>query len=185
MTFQDVFITLESYGVFEIVLPFLLIFSLVFAVLSKIKILGDKNNINSIVALAISMLAIRNFAFTEFLNRFLPNTAMILIVILVFLLLLTMLTGKSELDDFAGYASLFVVLIALVWAVSSDYLGSYGYYGFNDLWYNLDSTTISWIAFIAGVVIVIAISGGFSSAQGGLKIEDIGKSFNRLFRGKP
>ena len=167
---------------FEIVLPFLLIFAIVFAVLSKVQILGNKNNINSIVALAIAMLAIRNFVFTEFLNRFLPNTAMIIIIILVFLLLFAMLTGKSQLNDFAGYVALVVVLIALVWAVSSDYLG---YGGFENIWYNLDSTTISWIAFLAGVVIIIAISGGFSQGQGGLKIEDIGKSFSRLFKGKP
>lgn len=181
MTFQDVFITLESYGVFEIVLPFLLIFSLVFAVLSKIKILGDKKNINSIVALAISMLAIRNFAFTEFLNRFLPNTAMILIVILVFLLIFSMLTGKAQLDKLLGYLGLFFALVALLWAVSADYLG---YGGFDNIWYNLDSTTISWIAFIAGIVIVIAISGGLSTGDTKFSLKNVGDSFNELFKGK-
>ena len=106
---------------------------------------------------------------------------MILIVILVFLLIFSMLTGKAQLDKLLGYLGLFFALVALLWAVSADYLG---YGGFDNIWYNLDSTTISWIAFIAGIVIVIAISGGLSTGDTKFSLKNVGDSFNELFKGK-
>ena len=48
---------LESWGLTDVLLPFLLIFTLVFAVLQKTEILGDdKKNFNVIIALVLGLL---------------------------------------------------------------------------------------------------------------------------------
>ena len=70
------------------VLPFLLIFVLVFAILQKSKILGDgKTQIDSLVALAIGLLLIITPTPREFIVDFIPWVAVGVAVILVFLLL--------------------------------------------------------------------------------------------------
>ena len=55
----DIFSQLEGLGVYEYLLPFLLIFSITFAILEKVKILGeDKKNINIIVSVILVSIAI-------------------------------------------------------------------------------------------------------------------------------
>ena len=54
----DFFRLLESYGFTDALLPFLLIFTIVFAVLQKTNILGkDKKNFNVILALVLALTA--------------------------------------------------------------------------------------------------------------------------------
>ena len=53
----------QDFGLFDIVLPFLLIFAVVFAILEKTMILGSedgkpKRNINSIVSFVIALLVV-------------------------------------------------------------------------------------------------------------------------------
>ena len=51
--------TLESWGLTDVMLPFLLMFTLMFAILQKTKILGDdKKNFNTVVALVMSLLIV-------------------------------------------------------------------------------------------------------------------------------
>ena len=50
----------ENFGLFDVALPFLLIFTLFFAILEKISLFGkDKTNINVIVSLVIAFFVIR------------------------------------------------------------------------------------------------------------------------------
>ena len=44
---------LETMGVFEYVLPFLMIFALVYAILNKAKFLGNNNAVNVVLSLAV------------------------------------------------------------------------------------------------------------------------------------
>ena len=106
MSLYDIITSFESVGVFDIAMPFILVFTLIFGVLEKINLFGvNKKNINLVVALAISFLAIRNVFFIEMLNRFLPNIAMFLIIILMFLLLLG--TFGGALTGFQNVAAIF------------------------------------------------------------------------------
>ena len=83
MSLYEIVTTFESIGVFDIALPFLLVFTITFGILQKIKLFGtNKKNIDLIVSLVLAFLAIRNLFFIDMLNRFLPNVAMLLIIIL-------------------------------------------------------------------------------------------------------
>jgi len=192
MGFQDLLYSLESYGIFDVVLPFLLVFTLVFASLNKVQLLGGKKNIDSIVALAISLLAVRNVYFIEFLNRFLPNTAMFLVIILIGLLIFSMLTKRTELVGAAGFVAVLITLVFLIWAVTVDYLGGGGsgasYFGYGggglyDLWSYMDEQTRYMIAAIAGIVVVIALAGGFGGDDTKSFFEKLGEGFDKTFKG--
>ena len=79
----------------EYILPFVLIFTLVFAILEKTKVLGDgKKQINAIVA-AISGLILLGFeTFRDVITGIVPYAVVAMIVIFVFLLLYGFLGGK-------------------------------------------------------------------------------------------
>ena len=50
---------LDGWGLTDVMLPFLLIFTLVFAIMQKTKILGeDKKNFNVIIALVMALLVV-------------------------------------------------------------------------------------------------------------------------------
>ena len=64
MSLYDIVSSLESIGAFDIALPFVLIFTISFAVLQKIQLFGSgKKNIDMIVSLVLAFLAIRNIFF--------------------------------------------------------------------------------------------------------------------------
>ena len=78
----------------ETVLPFLLVFVVVFAILQKSKILGsDKKQIDSLVALVIGLLVIGLPTSREFIVSFMPWLAVGLAVMLVFFILYGFVAG--------------------------------------------------------------------------------------------
>lgn len=124
--FRDIIAYLQEMGVYEIFLPFLLIFAIVFAILEKTSILGkEKTNINAIVSLVIGLLLIVQKGIVETINTFLPRVSLIMVVILMFLLLVSMVAGK----EFKGLQNTFLtiviigIIISLYFALSpSDWL---------------------------------------------------------------
>lgn len=155
MALYDFISSLESIGIFDVALPFILIFTIAFAVLQKIQLFGaNKKNIDLIVSLVLAFIAIRNVYLIGLINTFLPNIAMFLIIILMFLLLLGTFGGSiSGFSGFmAGVAAIFS-FVAVIIALSSD-LG-YGFilpYYFYDFF---DYQTKAILLFIFGLVVVI------------------------------
>ena len=59
MTITDVLNSWNDIGVFSYVIPFLLIFAVVYAILQKSGVLGDNKTIDAIVAAAIGLLSLQ------------------------------------------------------------------------------------------------------------------------------
>ena len=95
--------------VVETILPFLLIFTIVFAILEKSKILGDgKRQIDAIVALAIGLLFIAFGSATDIVVRMIPflygdNTGLLIngffIIVVVVAIIAVVVGGKEKKDD--------------------------------------------------------------------------------------
>ena len=163
MAIYDIFSTLETLGAFDIVLPFLLIFTISFSVMDKINLFGTgKKNVSLIVALVLAFFSVRNIFLTSLLQRFLPNVAMFLVIILMFLLMIGTFTGQTPgFGGWGGAIAIIFSLIAIIMALSSDFLGQFGY-EFNlppfiaDLFY--DYQTRAMVLLIGGAIIVIALA---------------------------
>ncbi len=83
----------------EYVLPFLLVFTLVFAVLDKTKLLGEgKKQINAIISLVIGIILIRFPYPRDIIVKIIPFLAVVLVILFVFMLLYGFLAGKKEGD---------------------------------------------------------------------------------------
>ena len=80
--FSGVISFFDKIGVYDIILPFLLVFTIVFAILEKTKILGTekigdrevtKKNLNSMVAFVMAFLVIASARLVAVINEVMAN----------------------------------------------------------------------------------------------------------------
>jgi len=88
---------LKDFGFFDVILPFLLVFAVVFGILEKTKIFGtekigdveySKKNIDAIVAFVIAMFVVAATKIVDTMQLALPRVALLLVVSLSFLLMI-------------------------------------------------------------------------------------------------
>jgi hypothetical protein len=99
---------LDRLGVYEVLLPFILIFTLVFAILEKTKIFGTmeyegktmaKKNLNSMFAFVVSFLVVASTRIVAAVNEAMANMTVLLLLGFSFLLLAGVFhTGEDEFE---------------------------------------------------------------------------------------
>ena len=103
--FAGVLTFLDKMGFYDIILPFLLIFTVVFAILEKTKVLGTeeingvrytKKNLNSIVAFAIGFLVVASTRLVAAINEIMANVVLLLLLSVSFLLLIGSFFKEDE-----------------------------------------------------------------------------------------
>lgn len=94
--FRDSLNFLDRLGVFDVVLPFLLIFTIVFAILEKTRIFGTekvgsetytKKNLNSLAAFAIAFFAVASSRVVQAITQISANVVVLLFASVFFLML--------------------------------------------------------------------------------------------------
>jgi len=115
----------------EYILPFLLVFTLVFAILDKTKLLGEgKRQINAIVSLVIGLILI-GFPYAQgVIVKLIPFLAVSLVVLFIFMLMFGFISGKKEGDVLNKGLKIalsiilgLAVIVAVLWATGSwDYV---------------------------------------------------------------
>ncbi|MBI2632702.1 hypothetical protein HYW75_06880 [Candidatus Pacearchaeota archaeon] len=161
----------RDFGLFDVVLPFLLVFTIIFAILEKTKILGTdgkkdgvdipKKNLNSMVAFVTALLVVATNKIVSALNQALPNVVFLVVVSISFLILVGVFRKDEELD-FRGshgryYAAfIFFFLIAVSWifldALPRDDGISWGDYLFTYILNNTSGAVVTSMIFL-GVIL--------------------------------
>jgi hypothetical protein len=102
----------------QTILLFVLIFTVIFAILQKSKILGDgKKQIDALVALSIALLVIGVSTVLDFTQKIIPVMAVAIVAILVFLIL-TAMFFKGDMEFGNGLKIAFGILMFIVVAIS-------------------------------------------------------------------
>lgn len=119
------FYQLQGSGFYELLLPFLLVFTIIFAILEKTKIFGtvegeSKRNINLVISLILGFLIVNQFEIVDRLNLFLPKVSLFIVIALMFLILVGLLGVNIEhgLSGLALGLSTIAALIVMWWALS-------------------------------------------------------------------
>ena len=86
--FGSIIDSLAQMGFFSYVLPFLLIFAVVYGILLKVKIFGEKNAVSAVVALAVALLAVQFDVVPIFFSDIFPRLGIGLAIVLVLLILI-------------------------------------------------------------------------------------------------
>ena len=154
--FVELFEIMESWGMLDVMLPFLLIFTVVFAVLQKAKIFGaDSKRFNVIIALVLGMVVVIPHILGTYpegqdavliINSLLPNVALVLIAIIM-VLLLSGVFGYTSPDSGASGFILLPAFAVIIWlfGISAGWWDNFN-------WFTIDPDTIA-------VVLVILVFG--------------------------
>lgn len=143
----------QSIGVFDVILPMILIFTVIFAILKKTKILGGLPGIDVIISLVISFLAISNPEVSSFFFSIFSNLGLGIIVLLSVMILLGFAMGGSKKGMYwLGFLGAVAVFLWVMSRVFTIYGGNYypGWFDDNLIW------IIPLILAIVGIVAVVA-----------------------------
>ncbi len=158
---------LQAFGFFDVVLPFLLVFTIVFGILEKTKILGiegkdklPKKNLNAMVAFAIAFFVVAASNIVQAIQVSLPAISMVLLIVVVFMLLLGSIAGESEkgLNLWTEHKwAAWTVTVFVIISILAIFLYAFGYLEFAWAFIagNLSSTTFATILLI--ILIFFAI----------------------------
>ena len=130
---QNFLLDLEGFGFFEYVLPFLLIFAVVYAILSQIEIFKKNKGVSTIIALSIGLLALWQGMVAQFFAQIFPRLGIGISILLVALILfgafVPLEAGKSGWGKyiFMGIGMLAFLIILFSSAEAYDWWGGSGW----------------------------------------------------------
>ncbi len=144
--FEDGLIQLEEAGILDVILPFILVFTIVFAVLTKTKILGEdkegkpRKNFNAVISLVMGLAVVIPHVVGSYpdgadvvtiINNALPNVSVVLVAVIMLLLIMGVFGGDVNIagSSLAGWAVIFAIVATLVifanaaeWFILPDWL---------------------------------------------------------------
>jgi hypothetical protein len=142
--FGDLLTKWDQMGFFSYVLPFLLVFSVVFGVLSKTRIFDENKSVNAIIALVVGFMSLQWDLVPRFFSELFPRVGVGLSILLVFIIFLGIFLPRQNWAIYLslGIASIIVISILLN---SSEAMG----------WQNSFFAELNW-SYILVTIIVIA-----------------------------
>lgn len=121
--FRNVINFFDEIGLFDVVLPFLLVFTIVFAILEKTKVLGTeeiegkkytKKNLNAMAAFVLAFLVVASSQLVEIITTVSSNAVVVLFLSVLFLLLVGSFYKEGEAVFLeGGWKVVFMIIVFL------------------------------------------------------------------------
>lgn len=128
LSLQQLYFQWEAAGIFDFFLPALLIFAVIFGILTSTKVLGENRGINIIISAAIALLAIRAPIVSQFFTTIFPNFGLGIAIVLIIVILMGLFITQGNFPDFANilmYGGMGVgILIAVITLNQFNWFGS-------------------------------------------------------------
>lgn len=169
---------LQQAGLFSYVIPFLLIFALVFGILSRMGLFKENKAITSIIALAVGLMALQLNTVPRFFTQIFPRLGVVISIILVILIVLGLFMDPSKpwiMYILFGIAAVMVVVIL----VQSE--GALGATISGGSWLQQNWQEVVGVIVVVGVVIAGVIAVVSSGTSRERKVQD----YNPYFVGVP
>ncbi|MBS3166393.1 hypothetical protein J4444_04685 [Candidatus Woesearchaeota archaeon] len=179
---------LQQYGVLDFLLPFLLVFTIIYAVLSKTKILGgeEKKQFNIIVALVLALLFVVPHMLGTYplgydpvavLNATLPSISLVAVAAIMLLLLMGVFG-----TDFSKTAAPFIAVIAILFVIYIFGASLNVWRGPYDIfyWWTTDVTELLIVLIVFGLIVYF-ITKEPTKTSGNRVMESFGKLFEKKF----
>ncbi len=167
---QDVFNSWQQAGVFTYLIPFLLLFALIFGIMTQVNLFKENKAIPAIISLAVSLMALQFSTVTNFFSEIFPRVGIGLVVLLVFMVLLGLFAPNRTWVTyiFFGAAAVVLVVVLVNTATATQWLSSGFLAGIN--W----QTWLPWIVLLALVLVVVI---GSTAKRVANKPQDISSKF--------
>jgi len=138
---------MNNAGFFSYVLPFLLIFALVFGILNQIRLFKENKSINGIIALVVGLMALQFDFVPIFFSEIFPRMGIGLVVLLLLLIFAGMFADPDSNATMYTLMGIGVIIAIIVLINTAGSLGwSAGYW-----WYD------NWRTVVVAVAILIII----------------------------
>lgn len=193
MDFTSFIQRLSEWGVADVLLPFLLVFTIIFAVLQKSHILGkEKKNFNVMIALVMGLAVVFPHVLGTYpgdadpvniINQALPNVSIVIIAIMSILLLIGLLGGEVKWigSSISGWIAIICFLVvAYIFGEAAGWFNS-GYPSWLQWLDNEDTKALIVILLVFGIL-VWYITKDDSAKKGAIfkeSMEDLGKLFKK------
>jgi hypothetical protein len=154
--FADMLNQFEQMGFFRYVLPFLLIFALIYALTSQIPLFKENKGAAVIVALAVGLLSLQFDYVPAFFQAIFPNLGIGLSVLLAGLILAgAFISGEGSFKwIFFGLGALIFLVVFLTSFSSYQFAGSWQWSG----WWADYGGIILFLLMITGVIIAVTVA---------------------------
>lgn len=152
MDIRSIIYQWQAEGIFDFVLPLLLIFAFTFGILQKTQIFGDKSKgINVVIAVAVGFLILQSEIVPQFFRELFPQLGVALAIIFSLLILIYLFLDKDPKERKGWDIGLAVTgavigVIIVLRAIGNTAFGS----GFSFSW-------DQWIGYIVGAVILVGV----------------------------
>ncbi len=146
----------ESSGVFDYMLPGLLLFAVIFGILSATKAFGNNKGVHTLIGLIVAVLALRVGFVQSFFLEIFPRTGVALAVILVLLILTSMFTHDKE-GKWAHWVVYGIAVVAFVIVLFNSF-SAVNFFN-SDAWDRWGTWVVFFVLLIGGVAAVIGLSG--------------------------
>ncbi|MBT6519636.1 hypothetical protein HOK51_07340 [Candidatus Woesearchaeota archaeon] len=191
VTFQNVIARLEYMGLSDVLLPFLLIFTVVFAIMQKTQPLGEKKSYNVLIALVLALSTVvphvlgyypANADVVVIINKSLPSVSIVLVAIVMVFLVVGLFGGKATwggaLSGWIAFAAF--ILVFVIFASAANWFT----YWPSWLWWLSDPDTQA-LLIVVGVfaLIIWFITKEPGDGKAGESVGKVGDQFAKLFGG--
>ncbi len=191
--FANLLGVMQTWGLTDVILPFILVFTIVFAIMQKVKPLGPSDGrtkpfnvvISLVMALSVVIPHVMGYYppgadVVNIINAALPQVSIVLVAVLMVLLIVGLFGGKAEWGGpLSGWLAFFsFVLVLFIFGRAAGWF----YYLPNWLYWLDNPDTQAMLLVVAVFAIIIwYITKDDSKDQKGLK--DFGDAWGKLFKG--
>jgi len=188
-TFRNAIEFFDKIGVYDVILPFLLVFTIVFAILEKTKVFGTekvgekdvtKKNLNSMAAFVIAFLVVASSKLVETITEVSSNVVVLLMLAVFFLLLVGSFFKEGESTFLEGkWKYLFMIIMFLgilgifLHAIENEKGESWLEWTWDQVTDNYTSTSVASIILIVIIIaFMVYVINGEKSSSGKEKEEE-------------
>ncbi len=188
--FQDMIFTLENMGLSSVLLPFLLVFTIVFATLRQSKILGDEKKFHLIIAMVMAFAVVIPHVLGRYppgrdivvmINSALPQVSIVLVAILMVLIMLGMFAPDIDIlgSNLGGWAV--ILSIGAVFVIFGNAAGWFQLPGWLNFMRDTATRSLIIIILIFGIIIAFITSEPSKGKDGGFgkAIRELGSSMRK------
>lgn len=144
----DLYAQWETSGVFDFLLPALLIFAVIFGILTSTNVLGGKKGVNFVIAAASALMAMRLQIVSDFFSLLLPGLGIGIAVLLVVLILAGLFMTSGNIGEWMPTFFWGGVVIGLIIVITV--LNSFAWFG--SFWWQANWVSVVWIAVLLAIL---------------------------------
>ncbi|MEK6829465.1 MAG: hypothetical protein AABY15_05010 [Nanoarchaeota archaeon] len=139
----------EQLGFFSYILPFLLIFALVYVTINNMGLFRDNKGVSAVIALCVGLLALQFDAVSIFFSEIFPRVGIALSIMLAVLIITGLFLDPRQ--KWTKYMLLGMSVIALFIVLFQQAYSSFWY----EIFYFFDAQTFAWL--MMGLIVVVLI----------------------------